>query len=260
MSGKIHFGVYELDRDAMELRKHGVPIRLQEQPFRVLAILAERPGEIVTREELRERIWGKDTFVDFDQSLNKAVNRVREALHDDAGTPQYVETVPRRGYRFIAPVTRDSPTDQRGPTAPSNAIPDLDVRKSGPHRSSFAKSAALVIAAILVALGIAGGVLLRKGQKPTLREARHMTPAGLAQALSRDGKLLAYASTVGGDVPHIWMQQTAGGEAIPVTRGPDADFWPDFSPDGTHIAFASTRGGGGLYMGSTLAGGPKLVV
>jgi DNA-binding winged helix-turn-helix (wHTH) protein len=101
----------------MELRKHGVPIRLQEQPFRVLATLAERPGEIVTREELRERIWPKDTFVDFDQSLNKAVNRVREALHDDAGTPQYVETVPRRGYRFIAPVTGIVTRRRRHPDA-----------------------------------------------------------------------------------------------------------------------------------------------
>ena len=116
MSGRISFGVYELDRDAMELRKHGVPIRLQEQPFRVLAMLAERPGEVITREQLQERIWG-NTFVDFDQSLNKAVNRVREALNDNAGTPQYIETVPRRGYRFIAPVAtpQTERTDGRQP-------------------------------------------------------------------------------------------------------------------------------------------------
>src|SRR6202161_4679368 len=111
MPGKIRFGVYELDRDAMELRKHGAPIRLQEQPFRVLAMLAERPGEIVTREQLQERIWG-NAFVDFDQSLNKAVNRVREALNDNAGTPQYVETVPRRGYRFIGAVGPPQPAGQ----------------------------------------------------------------------------------------------------------------------------------------------------
>jgi Transcriptional regulatory protein, C terminal len=86
MLGKIRFGVYELDRDAMELRKHGVPLRLQEQPFRVLAMLAERPGEVISREQLQAKIWG-NTFVDFDLSLNKAVNRVREALNDNAGTP-----------------------------------------------------------------------------------------------------------------------------------------------------------------------------
>jgi DNA-binding winged helix-turn-helix (wHTH) protein len=119
MSGKIRFGVYELDRDAMELRKHGVVLRLQEQPFRVLAMLAERPGEIITRKQLQERIWG-NTFVDFDQSLNKPVNRVREALNDNAGTPQYVETVPRRGYRFIAPVAAAPRTGAQGPVVPVN--------------------------------------------------------------------------------------------------------------------------------------------
>src|ERR1700728_3390575 len=103
MADKIRFGVYELDREAMELRRHGLVLRLQEQPFRVLAVLAGRPGEIVTREELQEQIWG-NTFVDFDQSLNKAINRLRETLNDNAGTPQYIETVPRRGYRFIATV------------------------------------------------------------------------------------------------------------------------------------------------------------
>lgn len=103
MSGKIRFGVYELDQYALELRKSGMLVRLQEQPCRILAILAERPGELVTREELQAQIWA-DTFVDFDHSLNKAVNRIREALNDNAGTPQYIETVPRRGYRFIAPV------------------------------------------------------------------------------------------------------------------------------------------------------------
>src|ERR1035438_5872414 len=111
MLGRVRFGVYELDREAMELRKHGALIRLQEQPLRVLAALVERPGAIVTREELQERIWGKDTFVDFEQSLNKAVNRLREALNDEAGQPKYVETVPRRGYRFIAPVTELNSTE-----------------------------------------------------------------------------------------------------------------------------------------------------
>jgi DNA-binding winged helix-turn-helix (wHTH) protein len=90
-------------------------IRLQEQPLRILATLVERPGAIATREELQERIWGKDTFVDFEQSLNKAVNRLREALNDEAGQPRYVETVPRRGYRFIAPVTELNSMEKPGP-------------------------------------------------------------------------------------------------------------------------------------------------
>src|SRR5437588_5898854 len=118
MPGEIRFGVFELDRDAMELRKHGIRVRLQDQPFQVLAHLLERPGQIVMREELKERIWAKDTFVDFDQSLNKAVNRLREALSDDAGQPRYIETVPRRGYRFVAPVTGPGPDDERVPVVP----------------------------------------------------------------------------------------------------------------------------------------------
>jgi DNA-binding winged helix-turn-helix (wHTH) protein len=93
MSAKIRFGMYELDRSAMELRKNGRLIGLQEQPCRVLAMLAERPGELVSREQLQAQIWG-DTFVDFDHSLNKAVNRIREALDDNAGAPRYVQTVP----------------------------------------------------------------------------------------------------------------------------------------------------------------------
>lgn len=205
-------------------------IRLQEQPFRVLAILSGRPGEIITREELQEQIWGKDTFVDFDQSLNKAVNRVREALNDDAGTPQYVETVPRRGYRFVAPVTGNTPAEQTGATAPSSAVSDLGTTKSRPRRPSVVTTAALVMAGVLVALGIARVVLLRKPRTPTPQETRHMTSEGFGPRLSRDGKLLAYVSSRGGDVTHIWVQQTAGGEAIPVTSGPDPDDQVDFRP------------------------------
>jgi len=101
---RLRFGVFEVDLRAGELRKHGVRLRLQEQPFRVLAMLLERPGETVTREELRNRLWTAETFVDFDHGVNKAVNRVRDALGDSATSPRFVETVARRGYRFIADV------------------------------------------------------------------------------------------------------------------------------------------------------------
>ena len=101
---RLHFGVFDVDLRAGELRKHGVRRRLQEQPFQLLAMLLERPGETVTREEIRNRLWTADTFVDFDQGVNKAVNRIREALGDSATSPRFVETVARRGYRFIADV------------------------------------------------------------------------------------------------------------------------------------------------------------
>src|SRR6266702_650355 len=99
--GTVRFGIFELDADAGELRKQGTRMKLQEQPLQMLQILLQRPGEVVTREELQQKIWPSDTFVDFDHGINNAIKRLREALGDTAETPRYVETLPRRGYRFI---------------------------------------------------------------------------------------------------------------------------------------------------------------
>ncbi len=112
------FGVFELDLSAGELRKNGVKQRLQGQPFQVLALLLDRAGEVVTREELQQKLWPSDTFVDFDHSLNTAINKVREALGDSASNPRYVETLARRGYRFIAPV--QAPPQPAAVVAPMN--------------------------------------------------------------------------------------------------------------------------------------------
>src|SRR6266851_3435894 len=101
------FGVFEVDLRAAELRKRGVRIKLQEQPFRILSLLLEYPGEVVTREELRQKLWSAHTFVDFDRSLNKAMTKLRSALADSPENPRYVETIPRHGYRFLAPVQTD---------------------------------------------------------------------------------------------------------------------------------------------------------
>jgi eukaryotic-like serine/threonine-protein kinase len=102
----IRFGTYELDKQTGVLRKNGMRIRCQEQPLQVLAVLAERPGELVTREELRRRVWPQDTFVDFDHALNTAIKKIRAALNDDADAPRYIETIPRRGYRFVGAIER----------------------------------------------------------------------------------------------------------------------------------------------------------
>ena len=108
----VRFGPFEVDLESGQLRKGGVKVRLQEQPFRVLSVLIERPGEVVTRDELRKRLWSDDTFVEFEQGLNTAVNRLRSALSDSANDPRWIETVPRRGYRFAADGTgsRDDPS------------------------------------------------------------------------------------------------------------------------------------------------------
>ncbi len=100
----VRFGVFEVDLGAGQFRKNGTRLKLQEQPFQVLAKLLENPGEVVTREELRGLLWPADTFVDFDHSLGTAINKIREALGDSAENPRFIETLPRRGYRFIASV------------------------------------------------------------------------------------------------------------------------------------------------------------
>ena len=108
-TGRIfRFGMFEANEGSGELRKHGVRIKLHSQPFKVLLLLLERPMGIVTREEMRQRLWGSETFVDFDHGLNTAVNKIRDALGDSASAPRYVETVSGKGYRFLAPVTKVS--------------------------------------------------------------------------------------------------------------------------------------------------------
>ncbi len=144
----MRFGAFEVDPRAGELRKHGIRIKLREQPFQILLMLLERPGEVVTREELRAKLWPADTFVDFDHGLNAAVNKLREALGDSAEAPRYVETLPRRGYRFIGP--RDGST-----SAAEEAKPDV-VAVAGPAmppRAWRAGRAAAVAGMLVIAAG-----------------------------------------------------------------------------------------------------------
>ena len=106
----VRFGTFEVDLPAGELRKAGVKLKLTGQPFQVLTILLERPGEVVARDELQKRLW-PNTFVDVDHNLNTAINKIREVLSDSAESPRFVETVPRRGYRFVAPVEATQHTE-----------------------------------------------------------------------------------------------------------------------------------------------------
>jgi cholera toxin transcriptional activator len=116
----FRFGVFEMDEDTGELRREGkAQPRLREQALRVLVMLLERPGDLVTREELRERLWAADTFVDFDHGVNTAINQLRNALGDEAANPRFIQTLPRRGYRFIAPVEIAAGAEAQVPTANS---------------------------------------------------------------------------------------------------------------------------------------------
>src|SRR5512146_3057669 len=136
----LRFGIFEADLKSGELRKNGNKIRLQEQPFQVLAMLLEHPGDVVTREYLRRKLWPAHAFVDLDHSLNTAINKLREALGDSASNPRFVETLARRGYRFIFPVqTAQAPVVSRpeDATSPSMAmpVPVAEVSAAGPSLS-----------------------------------------------------------------------------------------------------------------------------
>ena len=117
----VRFGVFEVNFQSGELRKHGLLIRVPGQPFKILALLLERPGEVVTRDELRRSLWSAETFVDFEHSLNSAIKKLREALGDSAENPRYIETLPRVGYRFIAPVQAGGRETGVGPATEATA-------------------------------------------------------------------------------------------------------------------------------------------
>jgi DNA-binding winged helix-turn-helix (wHTH) protein len=162
--GIVRFGLFEADLHARELRKSGRRLRLQDQPFFVLVALLERPGAVVTREELRQRLWPADTFVDFDHSLNTAVNKLREVLGDSAASPRFIETLARRGYRFVAEVQKDFPPAEsipevvpspvRDPWSLLAADPEHDLPKPhrGVTRSLFALIQMMYLVFYIVAL------------------------------------------------------------------------------------------------------------
>jgi TolB-like protein/DNA-binding winged helix-turn-helix (wHTH) protein/Tfp pilus assembly protein PilF len=141
---RLRFGVFEVDLRAGELRKHGLRIRLQEQPFQVLAMLLRRAGQVVTREELQKKLWPADTFVDFDHGLNKAVNKIRDALGDSAESPRFVETVARRGYRFLAEVKGADDIAVRSPEfAPAQLAASHPPAPQTGDRAEFVDAAAM---------------------------------------------------------------------------------------------------------------------
>jgi Tol biopolymer transport system component/DNA-binding winged helix-turn-helix (wHTH) protein len=245
----VRFGVFEADFANSELRKHGVRLRLQQQPFQVLAALLERPGNVVTREELIVRLWSDGTTVDFDRGLNAAVTRLRQVLSDSAEAPKYVETVAGRGYRFVAPA--ESLGNRADPPAPAPHSPQ-------PNRLRWIWPAAVLFS--IAATTVAIWLLLRHGDSTPEKATsfiRLTSDTGLTTtpALSEDGKLIAYASDRGGEGNlDIWVQQVGSHEAIRLTRGGTDSYDPSFSPDGRRIAFRSEQDGGGIYVIPTLGG------
>lgn len=189
----IRFGAFELDAANGELRKGGLSLKIHPQPFRVLLLLTERPGQIVTREEIRHCLWGKNTFVDFDRGINFCVNQIRAALGDDAENPRYIETLPRHGYRFIASSTITRPTRHASLFAPppivqtpvSGGQPKMEAQGSAefhsradihvvplpvPRRRLIKKTALLIIAGLSAIAILAVGVIFYVHRSPKLTE------------------------------------------------------------------------------------------
>ena len=165
----VRFGAFELDKQAGELRKDGTLVRLQEQPLQILQALLERPGAIITREELQHKIWPSDTFVDFGHGINNAINRLREALGDTADTPRYVETLPRRGYRFIGRIERETPRFR------SLAVLPLENLSRDPEQEYFVEGLTEALITTLAKIGELRVVsrtsaVLYKGARKSLRE------------------------------------------------------------------------------------------
>jgi Tol biopolymer transport system component/DNA-binding winged helix-turn-helix (wHTH) protein len=241
----VRFGIFEVDLEAGELRKAGVKLRLSGQPFQVLAILLECPGEIVTRDNLQKRLW-PDTFVDVDHNLNTAINKIREVLGDSAENPRFVETLPRRGYRFLAPVA-----------IPKPATPPEPVYTSPKKRSWFLRLGVLL--GTLIPITTAGILLFLHNRTSTSGAQRSLTRLTFDDGLqigatwSPDSRFIAYSSNRGGKFD-IWVQQLSGGDPVQITKGPGQNWQPEWSPDGKYIAYRSEAGDGGLFITPALGG------
>ncbi len=207
-----------------------------------------RPGELVTREELRAALWPVDTFVDFEHGLNAAINRLREALGDDADKPVYVETLPRRGYRFIGAINNLSAS------ATADASSSI---KPQPQRNLALRLSILFGACVLLTVLSFVFYLRRPVSRPPVQRAltRLTFDDGLqiGATWSPDGRFIAYSSDRKGEFD-IWVQQVSGGDPVQITKGPGHHWQPDWSPDGKYIAYRSEEGEGGLYIVPALGG------
>jgi len=234
----VRFGIFEVDLKAGELRRSGLRVKLQEQPLQVLTALLEHPGEVVTRDELRNKLWPADTFVDFDHSLNAAIKRLRDVLGESAETPIFVETVARRGYRFIGNVDM--------PAATSSARPR--------PRQQLSLGNALVIGLIVCALALFSSYYrhwrVSKTGQPTVIPVVTNVGEKYTPSLSPDGQHLAFIWN-GGAGPHfsIYVKIVGTEESLRLTKEASIDFNPVWSPDGRYIAFCRIlKGETGIYI------------
>jgi Tol biopolymer transport system component/DNA-binding winged helix-turn-helix (wHTH) protein len=288
-SAPIRFGEsaeFEADVYTEELRRSGRALRLPKQSFVVLAMLLQKPGQLVTRDDLRSRLWPKGTYIEYDQALNAAVNRLREALGDSADRPRFIETLPRRGYRFIgkiaptvdaqpappiaevSPLIADASAPAAGPTGPTEPPPPQTSSASPATASSVALPASrrlpvvlVTLTAVLVLLAVFALWLMGSGQRPAeprLRPFTTLPNREISPTFSPDGNALAFAwngpsdDSTGFD---LYVKAVDSEKLLRLTQRPAHWLSPAWSHDGRQIAFARVAGqDSGIFVVSALGG------
>jgi DNA-binding winged helix-turn-helix (wHTH) protein/Tol biopolymer transport system component len=239
----VRFDEFEADLRSGELRKQGLKVRIGEQPFSVLAVLLAQPGEVVTRDDLQKRLWPADTFVDFDRGLNKAINRLREALGDSTDSPRFIETLPKRGYRFIGTVNASASSRQITSIQPAMIVPHEK------RNSTRAQAYAVGAVALTLCLMIAAWLLMRNRPEavavgPLIRSSLlpppHMSFVPYSFALSPNGGHLAFVAEATDGSRSLWIRSMTMTTATSMagTEGASFPFW---SPDERRIGFFADR-------------------
>jgi DNA-binding winged helix-turn-helix (wHTH) protein/dipeptidyl aminopeptidase/acylaminoacyl peptidase len=253
----ICFGPFELDAAGGELRKGGISLKIHPQPFRVLQLLAERPRQIVSRDEIRKCLWGGNTFVDFDGGINSCLNQIRIALGDDPEKPRYIETIPRRGYRFVAAVSSQFPAE-RGAGADEHApellvVPEKNHELAGVPRKSKVL-AAIIAGATALALILGFYAWTSRSAPRELRETQLTANSSdnpvTGDAISPDGKYLAYSDKQG-----VHLKLLATGETQTLSQI-SSDWYFAWYPDSTRF-LGSEIARHGLWIFSVIGGTPR---
>lgn len=237
------FGLYEADAGRNTLTRNGTPVKIQDQPFRVLVVLLERSGRIVTRDELRQQIWGEETHVDFDASLNAILKKLRAALRDESDNPTFIETVPRHGYRFIAPVSIAGGTESHSPVTGLAEVQEGGPQRPRAPRRSLPRGAEwAVVAAVSILITVAvprgtrtapDGATVRSYILPP----NHASFVSTSSALSPNGRLLAFVANLpNGGPPLLWVESLDSLSTQPLAGTGNAVL-PFWSPDSRHIGY-----------------------
>jgi len=267
-SARFRVGEFEVDLRCREVRRNGATIKLQGNPCQILAELLQRPGEVVTREELRQKLWPADTFVDFEHGINTAVNRVRQSFGDDAENPRFIETLPRIGYRLIAPVEiveANGTSPETGTLAMSSAQPRMPAAYLGKRRHVWAVAGGLVALLATAALALFFSSFSARHTDNASRklwmQITDFADSATSPALSADGRVIAFIRGPETFLSRgqIYVKMLPDGQPIQLTHDAATKMAPAFSADGSRIAYTTTdtSAGWNTWVVPVLGGEPE---